>query len=224
MPKRKHECVSQNGMDVVYHRSQIAGPFAYHDWLEVGGTHYEYGTHPQHHPPTGKTKSGRPSQSGFSLGGCTWPCSLGSTNKSHAEIEAFNRQWHGQHLEYNLGTADCQTYTRDLAAFLRVATGRIPTRDGDFALLFANGAKGAATIKNDTEETITVKTYDQDDGLCWVEYKRYTIDPGEQADCVATGGMGRRACRSIQVSVNGSSCYKLQTSARYSWTGSRFTR
>mmetsp|Transcript_131496 Transcript_131496/g.327948 ORF Transcript_131496/g.327948 Transcript_131496/m.327948 type:complete len:204 (+) Transcript_131496:119-730(+) len=202
-------------MNVTYHRCQIVGPFAYHDWLEVAGMHYETGR-------DGRTKSQRPSQSGGSLGGCTWPCSLGTTYKSHAEIEAFNREWRGQHRQYNLGTADCQLYARDLAAFLGVRTGKIPLRDGAVALVVAAGAQGAATIKNDTKKTITVNTYDEADGVCWVAFKTYTIAPGKQKDCIATGGMGRASCKNIQVSVNGSSCYMLRTVATHAWTGDGF--
>merc|ERR1719215_52560 len=156
--------------------------------------------------------------------GCKWPCSLGTTDKSAAEIEAFDKTWVQQHRQYNLGTADCQVYTRDLAVFLGVSTGKLPTRDGAVALVFANGAQGAATIRNDTQKTITVKTYDEADGLCWAAYEQYSIAPGKQKDCIATGGMGRASCNNIQVSVNGSSCYMLKTAQVHGWRGGGFRR
>lgn len=215
-------------MEVTYHRRQIAGPFAYHDWLKIGDDHYEIGV------PGGDNKgiqevrvsrhpSGRPQQ-GSSAGGCSWPCSLGTTDKSTAEIQAFNNIWCQQHRYYNIRSADCQEYTRQLAEFLEVMTQRIPTRDGAVALVFVNGAQGAATIENDTRQTITVKTYDEADGVCWSAYEVYQIAPGKKQDCVATGGMGRSSCQNIQVSVNGSSCYTLKTAQVHKWDGRGFRR
>lgn len=175
-------------MEVVFRRRRIRGPFAHHDWIQAGEWHYELAGMSdgrkvggekneilgaqlgQHEAEHCEGDTGRGNLRGSSG---EWPCSLGTTFKSHEEIAQFNIVWLEKHPCYHVSSSDCQTYARDLANFLGVDISKLPVRDGN-----ANGSEASADFSNFSGEDIEIFIYNETDKLQWVSQSRVALSHG----------------------------------------------
>eukprot|EP00929_Paragymnodinium_shiwhaense_P115685 TRINITY_DN84707_c0_g1_i1.p2 TRINITY_DN84707_c0_g1~~TRINITY_DN84707_c0_g1_i1.p2 ORF type:complete len:252 (+),score=32.27 TRINITY_DN84707_c0_g1_i1:170-925(+) len=214
---------------VVFHRRQIFGPFAYHDWIQVGKDHYEI---------KGEGDAGgneneievnetprKPPMKGGSAGGCHWPYSPGYTQRSDEEIRVFNQTWLRVHPKYAIVGADCQTHARDFMNFLGLSCSGIPLRDGHFI----NGhgintsIKGFVTIINRAGGCVTFSAYDKTDMFVLVSRSSHTLQPGYGTTLWATGGTDTESAEYIQMRA---SCvdeaFNLATGQTYAFDGANF--